>query len=146
MTASAAERFRDYSTRIAFNLSLSRNMIGHLHAVVVEEQFANEHGSTGENKMLRIDHRSGACAEVGGKPQLFVQGLGSLERMGLIEMTKGMKKQEELFLAGAKGWTYHGPRYQLTEPGQLCVEMLRVVGLLPRLPANVPVKRKKKAA
>ena len=135
----ASQTFRDYTTRISFNLSLSRNQVGHLAAAVMEIE--NEH--LGETKMdiQRNKREKEVIMAAGGRPNLFVVGYGSLCRMGLLVHDPRWKA-----VYGTKEfWKYNGPAYQLTEAGKHVVELLRIAGLMPQVAANTQ-KRKRKAA
>ena len=128
--------FRDYATRISFNLSLSRNQVGHLAGVIADIELA---------KALGWDERYDACkdavADAGGKLQLFVQGRGSLQRMGLIAPAKGWQDYWDNKTKQSPPW----PQYNLTPAGEHVVELLRIAGLLPQAAANTnKVKGKKK--
>ena len=129
--------FRDYATRISFNLSLSRNQVGHLASVLCEI----------ENEALawddRTDKRKDACEEAGGRPSLFVVGRGSLVRMGLIEHDPRHVAEEARLDAWRKkhpvGYPvskYNGPRYTITAAGAHVIELLRIAGLLPKAAVN----------
>ena len=138
----AAAKFRDYATRISFNLSLSRNQVGHLAGVVmeIENEAYREADLSG-----RIDMRHDVVSISGGKPNLFVSGRGSLERMGLVTPAPGWIEASQSVEKGAF-WKYQGPTYLLTPAGEHIVELLRIAGLIPKAAANSNKKRKKKVA
>lgn len=133
--------FRDYATRVSFNLSLSRNQVGHLAAVVLE----TENDLSQMKFMERMKRKDDAIVESGGRPPLFVFGYGSLERMGLIEHDPRWIQANEDKTPGAY-WKYTGPSHQLTEAGRHVVELLRIAGLIPKAAANDKHKRKRNAA
>ncbi len=131
-----SQTFRDYTTRISFNLSLSRNQVGHLAAAVMEIE--NEGTLTDFEKRHKRNHD--AVMDSGGRPSLFVVGYGSLLRMGLLVY------DQRYLTARSKGhefWKYTGPSYQLTPAGTHVVELLRIAGLMPQAAANTQRKRRK---
>jgi hypothetical protein len=127
----ASRAFRDYATRVSFNMSLSRNQVGHLAAVIMEIE-ADGSGVSFEGRTTR---KHNTIIENGGRPALFVMGYGSLARMGLIEHDPRWTKANESKETGAF-WKYSGPAYQLTPAGEHVVELLRIAGLLPKAAAN----------
>lgn len=138
----ATRAFRDYATRISFNISLSRNQVGHLAGVVAEIE-NGDYRSMSEKLSERKSYA--ACALVGGRPNLFIVGHGSLARMGLIEhdprWLKAQEKHEGMAYAN-----YLGPTYRLTAAGEHVVELLRIAGLIPAAAANTNRKRKARVA
>ncbi len=133
----SARAFRDYATRVSFNMSLSRNQVGHLAAVVMEIE------CEGEKPELetRAARRHDTVVEAGGRPALFVVGYGSLARMGLIEPDPRWTAANESKEPGAF-WKYTGPSYRLTPAGVHVVELLRIAGLIPKAAANEQRKRR----
>jgi len=127
-------RFRDYATRISFNLSLSRNQIGHLTGLVVEFEYADED--------FAMRHAKGdeACIAAGANPRLFIAANKSLEQMGLIEhdprWLAERDRVDNLKPGEPKVFRYTGPTLRLTEAGVHTVELLRIAGLIPRAAAN----------
>ena len=137
----ATRAFRDYATRVSFNMSLSRNQVGHLAAVIMEiEAEGNEADFTS-----RSTRKHDAVIEGGGRPALFVVGYRSLERMGLITPDPRWTKARDSKGRG-EFWKYTGPAYQLTPAGAHVVELLRIAGLLPKAAANEQRKHKSSKA
>ena len=139
--ADATRAFRDYATRVSFNMSLSRNQVGHLAGIVMEIE---NDGLQNEFKS-RMDARQDAVVEAGGRPALFIVGRGSLVRMGLVENDPRWIKANARKVPG-DFWKYTGPPYQLTPAGKHVVELLRIAGLLPKAAANEQGKRKSSTA
>lgn len=143
----AARAFRDYATRVSFNMSLSRNQVGHLAGIVADI----------ENEILRLewkarcDLREETITDAGGRPNMFVVGRGSLHRMGLVEHDpRWVKEEEEHNAARAAGVRrlnkYNGPMYRLTPAGEHVVELLRIAGLIQKAAVNTNVKKKRRAS
>jgi hypothetical protein len=137
--------FRDYATRISFNMSLSRNQVGHLAGVVMEIE--NEELLNQLDFDTRVKRKDQEVDNNGGRSNLFVTGRRSLLNMGLVvhdprwlAASKACELDKRLF------WKYTGPSYQLTPAGQHVVELLRIAGLIPKAAANSNKKHKRKAA
>ena len=135
--------FRDYATRVSFNMSLSRNQVGHLAGIVMEIENERLHG--GLEFETRSAKREEAVAGAGGYPNLFVVGRGSLVRMGLVDhdprwIAAHESKEKDAF------WKYTGPGYRLTPAGEHVVELLRIAGLIPKAAVNTNRKRRTRKA
>lgn len=139
----AQRAFRDYATRVSFNLSLSRNQVGHLAGIVTEIENEQMHGKLEFNE--RTNRREDAVIEAGGRPALFIVGRGSLVRMGLVEPDPRWVVAHESKEKGAF-WKYNGPAYRLTPAGEHIVELLRIAGLIPKAALNNNIKKRRHAA
>ena len=136
--------FREYATRVSFNLSLSRNQISHLAAIAAVE---NVHAGWLERSNLKDQ----AIAEIGGNPRLFIVGNRSLVGMGLIEdnpLWVAFEKAYEVAKAHGKP---EPPEplvnlYILTDAGRSVVSLLRIAGLIPQAAANTDRRAVKRRA
>lgn len=146
MTADSNRAFRDYATRISFNLSLSRNQLGHLAGVISEIEAYEANRALGWER--RCDIRQAAVEAAGGNPNMFIVGRGSLKRMGLIEDNPQRLEEERRALVNGRYRKdrYDGPNYRLTPAGVHVVELLRLAGLIAPAAANSNRKRKRRAA
>jgi hypothetical protein len=137
--------FRDYATRVSFNLSLSRNQIGHLAAAVLEIEHEGAFANLNDRcDGKRVDKLHGAVVQAGGNPSNFVVGYGSLIRMGLLIHDPRWLAARESEVRGAF-WKYTGPAHQLTEAGAHVVALLRLAGLIPKSAVNDRVKKRRAA-
>lgn len=144
MTHDSNRAFRDYATRISFNLSLSRNQLGHLAGVVSEIEAYEANSTIGWER--RMDVREAACEASGGRPNMFIVGRGSLARMGLIErdprqIEDDRRKESE---GPHRKSRYDGPVYRLTPAGAHVVALCRLAGLIAPAAANSNRKRKRR--
>lgn len=132
--------FRDYATRVSFNLTLSRNQIAQLRSLLIDIEFEKSM-SWQQRKDLQHELR-------GGEVDRFVVSNRSLLGMGLIvNDPRWIEDRDRSEAARAKGeqyiTQYLGPGYQLTEAGEHVVSLLRLAGLIQ--PAAVNSNRRKGA-
>lgn len=139
-----ARAFRDYATRVSFNLSLSRNQLGHLVGIVTEIEAYRANSKLGW--LSRVDLRDAAVDAAGGRSNMFVVGRGSLQRMGLIEDDSRFAERERLKKLGKPHGNYDGPRFQLTPAGERVVALLRLAGLMAPAAANDRRAKKRRRA
>jgi hypothetical protein len=138
--------FRDYVTRVSFNLSMTRNQIGCLREIVLNIEHPPVYTATlggiapGVGTVERHELRKYARTELGETiADNVIVGRRWLEGHGLIEPTKAWLAEgarlEALEKPGNRGLRdYSIQQYQLTEAGTHVVALLRLAGLLP-LPA-----------
>lgn len=129
--------FREYATRVSFNMTLSRNQIAVLRTVRDERQFKDVWKAAKE----RINQRRPSVfqenrAELGcDDKNRWVPGAKSLQSMGLITWTAPTPNDKH-------GWIGHNP-YALTEAGELMCRMLELAGLIPALAVNDNKKKQR---
>lgn len=135
--------FRDYATRVSFNLSLSRNQVGHLAGIVFENELEEFRGKINTDAFYqRADATRNIVAETGGNPANFIVGRKALLNMGLVEFNpKWVAENKRVDKLKEKGIQYinrkyWGTVYVLTPAGDLVVELLRLAGLIPAKAAN----------
>jgi hypothetical protein len=144
----ANKAFRDYATRVSFNMSLSRNQIWVLRTVMLDLEYAhlnfNERTKIGQ----AIRH-----TENGGERfhDTYVTGVRKLLSMGLVENTKEWieddqrcRMMESLGKQPIK--RYWGPSLQFTPAGEHVIALLRIAGLIPNAAANDAKPAKKRRA
>jgi hypothetical protein len=129
--------FRDYATRVSFNLSLSRNQLHVLHCVVLDIELASApyDQRSRAKQMLHEDRR------LLGLHEGSIVGQRSLVAMGLIEQTPEWeaedKRLNEVDKSGGRALReYWGPVHRLTLAGEHVVALLRIAGLIHPAVAN----------
>jgi hypothetical protein len=133
----ANQLFRDYATRVAFHIQLSRNQIAAFRSAI----FDIEHEDKGFNWRTENDpieaERKAAKDQGLQYPNSIVVGYRGLLAMGLLEQDPRHLEQER-FSAEARAngkyytRTYWGPSLKLTRAGYLMKELLIEAGLMPR--------------
>ena len=133
------KNFRDYATRVSFNMSLSRNQIAVLRTVRDQQRldmFADD------MNRIRGGHQTvfqETRAELGmDDKNRWVPGARSLISMGLITHIPPKNNTPD-------GWKGHNP-YAVTEAGDLMCQMLELCGLIPTMQVANSNKRKKQRA
>lgn len=139
----SSRAFRDYATRISFNLSLSRNQVGHLAGIIAERDAYSANPKIGWLRRGEVGDES--VEANGGRPNMFIVGRGALLRMGLIEHDPLFDRDQERKKRGNRS-EYDGPIYRLTPAGEHVADLLRIAGLIPKRAANTEIRRKKKTA
>lgn len=143
--------FRDYATRVSFNMTLSRNQIYALRSVMLDIELQE----------LTWDQRTQATTELRRKMNgsdrgnefyhdNYVSGVRKLLAMGLVEndprWEADQKQCDEAKARGGNGYKqYWGPSCQITEAGKHVIALLRLAGLIQPAAANANVGRKRKA-
>lgn len=128
--------FREYATRVSFNMTLSRNQIYALRCILLEI----EHQEMAFEKrrdiirVVEIEHKA-----AGGYDN-FIGGGRALARMGLVENDpRWVAENQRCDAITASGGhalrKYWGPSWQLTEAGRHVVALLQIAGLI-HLPSN----------
>lgn len=115
--------FRDYATRISFNMSLTRNQIGVLGGITLQIEAYNYKGGFGH----RIDqdfYHSFVDRE------MWVPGAKKLQEMGLVKHTNPSTMEPK--------WSRYP--WELTEAGAHVVALLRIAGLIPQAAMNDEIK------
>lgn len=139
MTSQQNRAFRDYATRVSFNLTLSRNQIANLRHIVFDI----------ENEELAYEQRRQAAEQANSEsPPCFIVGNKALQSMGLIDHDPRWVAENERSDAAHKVGTryfrkYWGPSWQVTPAGEHVVELLRMAGLIPQRAVNSNVRRLK---
>jgi hypothetical protein len=139
--------FRDYATRVSFNLTLSRNQIANLRHIVFELE--NEPELSKREYLDRANFTRAAGADY---TSMWFVGFKSLERMGLIShhprWTAIIQKFEAEKAAGKRVYmpTAFCPQYALTPAGEHVVELLRISGLIHQRANNSNRRGKRRAA
>lgn len=143
----ANKAFRDYATRVSFNMTLSRNQIWVLRCIMLEI----------ENSTLNFVERHAMGKALRERPgggewynDNYIGGARRLMSMGLIEHTKGWIEDEEncrrMESLGKRPLKqYWGPSYQFTRAGLAVIELLRIAGLVPPAAANDAKPKKRRA-
>lgn len=111
-----SKAFREYATRVSFNISLSRNQIFCLWNCEQEK-------TGGRDEALAF-----GCAA-----DMFVPGAKWLGQHGLVTWTDPVTMTPK--------WSRHP--YQLTEAGKHVLALLRIAGLVPQRAVNSNAKDKK---
>lgn len=135
--------FRDYATRVSFNMSLSRNQIAHLATLVAELE--------AESEAYEVRHAARAVVMDPEQANKWYVGYRALESMGLISddprWTAEKARLAECEKRGERQiMKYTGPTRRITEAGEHVVILLRIAGLIHPAASNVNKKRKRKAA
>lgn len=156
MSIDSSRAFRDYVTRVSFNLSMSRNQVATLRSVVLDiegwdlskpwhERHKGMDARRAEIKEARANGHHAA--------DMYIPGLRYLLSTGLVRETEASvaaRKADEDEKAkygylrnGARFWNVQP--HELTEAGKHVVELLRLAGLIPMAAANSNQKRKRRA-
>jgi hypothetical protein len=119
--------FRDYATRVSFNLTISRNQIACLRVVLFDLAFEEE----------SFDARNNIKEEHGAVVSHHVTGMNGLEKMGLIVRDPTCeaedKASEKSLQDGVRFYRkYWGPAWRLTPEGEHVVSLLEAAGLIVR--------------
>ena len=129
--------FRDYATRVSFNMSLSRNQIFVLRSVMLDIQMQAKtfNERTDATRALRDEIRGV------GAPDYYVSGIRHLLSIGILEndprWTADEKQCDEARANGLRAIKkYWGPSCRLTEAGLHVVALLRLAGLIEPAAAN----------
>lgn len=139
--------FRDYATRVSFNMSLTRNQI----LVFADVLYKIEHPGYQIGKTPYNEARN-AAREAGDHLQdAYIVGYRKLKEIGLVEdhpLWKAEERRIDALKEAGKSifphQLYSLPRYQLTKVGECMAVMLREAGLIAQAPANSNTRRKKK--
>ena len=141
--------FREYATRVSFNLTLSRNQIYALRCVLIDIEFSelDRDGRWDKTTALTQEHRAA------GGVDNYVGGARALSRMGLIQSDPRWEAENaRLEAAKAAGeryplWKYNGPSWRLTPAGEHVVSLLQIAGLihLPSTAANANRRERRRA-
>lgn len=140
--------FREYATRVSFNMSLSRNQIFVLRQIAL----------TQHSRWGTFDERVAATVELQderkslGMRDMFIPGMRTLVGMGLISVhPKQVEDDERCAREKAAGKSfverkYWGPSWLLTEAGEHVVALLRIAGLAEAAaPANQNETKRRRA-
>lgn len=111
--------FREYATRVSFNISLSRNQIYTLWTI--------SSGKTSRPRQDRIDF--------GLNADMFVPGAKWLQQHGMVIWTDPSTMNP----------SYKDYPFKLTEAGECMLKLLRIAGLVPEEAVNDDAKPLKKA-
>jgi hypothetical protein len=141
--------FREYATRVSFNMTLSRNQIYALRCILVEIEYTHLSRDLVWDKRHEIERENKAV----GASDNYVMGARALERMGLVGHDPGwLAENARLEAAKAAGerfpsWKHKGPSWQLTEAGTHVVALLRIAGLIhmPEAAANTNKRERRRA-
>lgn len=145
--------FRDYATRVSFNITLSRNQVATLRHVVFDIENENRYDGFDARHRARVeaqcDHRSMGLAD------MYVIGLRVLYANGLIEADPRFTAENERFDKAVAHYEKHGgsrplrkywgPSNRLTAAGEHVVALLRIAGLI-QMPASNTNARKRRAS
>lgn len=138
MTIDSNRAFRDYATRISFNLSLSRNQVAIMRSVAIAIEANGGKpiyvGGADDKIGVSTDYRNQHVAQrsAGDQiPNMFVPGSRSLEANGLLQHARNDK-------GGITTW-------DLTPAGWHIIALLRIAGLIPERAANSNRKPRVKA-
>jgi hypothetical protein len=143
------QAFREYATRISFNLTMSRNQVASFGAIVLDF----------EQHTTRLPYDETKCnitalAQVRreqGLTDRFICAARWLQANGFIREHPAIAKMrlEHEAKPDAHKWDWSlfekHPQYILTEAGEHMAALLRLARLIPQRAANTP-RRKKKAA
>ncbi len=152
----AQRAFRDYVTRVSFNLTMSRNQIGVLRSIVLDiESWQANAGKNwfdrGEGNKEARELRVYARTQMGVTlADNFIVGMRYLMGTGLIRETVAHAEQEARIAAMAKAGKQPPLRstdiqhFEMTEAGEHVVALLRLAGLIPARAVNANVSRKRK--
>lgn len=133
--ADAAARFGSYVQSIAFNLTLSRQMIETLRII---RDFGWPLNMTPEQNRYGLEQLR---AINGNRNTDLATPFRALERRGLAYHAPSPSDIEFRKMSDAERAKWNGHRhYRLTRPGELVCELLVEAGLMP---AAVPAKRKR---
>lgn len=142
----ANHKFRDYATRVSFNLSLTRNQIASLAYIVTDIENEGAEWNAGKRSAYQV-----RMELLAGAPDMYVTAVRIIERMGLIEhRPEWLADRDRCDALKAQGKTaiaaYWGPSFRLTAAGEHVVALLRLAGLLPQAAANTNKAKKRKRA
>lgn len=148
--------FRDYVTRVSFNLSMSRNQVATLRSIVLDMEafdasipYSQRHpGSDYRNTEIKEARANGFRVA-----DMFIPGLRYLLATGIIVETPQWQKEnarEDEFKAAHPTRTFRRnwgiPHYRLTPAGECVVGLLRIAGLIPMPAANVNRTKRRRSA
>lgn len=126
MNSADLQAFREYVTRVSFNLTMSRNQVAALRDIVIMIEHGHE---------KRMDLRQYEREQFGYYGN-FVIGARWLGSHGLVKHTDPTTMQPP--------WSKCP--WELTEAGEHVVGLLRLAGLIPAKISNNNKQRKKKIA
>lgn len=127
MTDLFARKFRDYATRVSFNLTLTRNQIATIR--IIREQLQHTPAALLADDSVTIKKAVRADMQLPG-PDHWIVGSRKLQDMGLVEWhDPGQMKPK---------WSEHV--YRLTPAGEHVCQLLELAGLIP---AMKPASRRK---
>jgi hypothetical protein len=139
MSAESDKNFREYATRVSFNISLSRNQIAVLHSVRLEQSLPLKWNDWDRGPVVSSVEQGRRAYEsvLGSTRNLWVPGVKPLITMGFVTW-------HDPALMVPK-WSEHV--YRLTKPGELMCQMLELAGIIPKLStANENKKQRRKSA
>jgi hypothetical protein len=139
--------FRDYATRVSFNMTLSRNQIFTLRVVMMDIEMQN--ATFDDRTRATYNMRKGQMEE--NLPDRYVCGIRALLAMGLVEndprWAADEKQCDEAKARGERAIKkYWGPSCQITEAGEHIVALLRIAGLIAPAAVNQNRKGRRKAS
>jgi len=143
--------FRDYATRVSFNMTLSRNQIYALRSVMLDIELQDR--SWDERTKATTELRRRVTGHETGNEfyhDNYVSGVRKLLAMGLFEndprWTADQKQCDEARALGHNGYKkYWGPSYQITEAGHAVIALLRIAGLIEPAAANINKPKRRTA-
>lgn len=143
----ANKAFRDYATRVSFNMTLSRNQIWVIRCVMLDIEHKELDWNARQEKARELRNRPGGDFYHDN----YVMGVRKLLSMGIVENTPEWQADEDrCALMKSLGKQpikqYWGPSLQFTKAGECVIELLRIAGLIPEAAANANKKAKRRAA
>jgi hypothetical protein len=139
--------FRDFATRVSFNVTFSRNQVAAFRAIVMdlEAPLPVSDGTLWGPGRAAL-HRDRVENHI---PDLFVMGLRWLMSNGFVREHPKIAEMRVKHERDGAPWqwslfTKYHP-YQLTEAGEHMAGLLRIAGLIPQQVANDQNQRKRKA-